>query len=220
MLTHEEQRTTEQTAQPASEQPTGRAMPATRAWQNWSQSIAPSAAQIEIPASIDALLARMRQANQDTSARPVRPVGAGHSWTDLVPNDTSIIRADSFTGLGEIDQDKNRAWLGAGTRLRELSPLLAAQGLAFRNLGDIDVQTLAGAVSTATHGTGRTLPALSAEITGLRMVTGSGEFLEISDGQNDDMLEGARVALGSLGVFDRNPDAIGSALQIAPARLV
>ena len=67
------------------------------------------------------------------------------------------------------------------------------------DLGDIDVPLAGG--RTTTHGTGRTLPALSAEITGLRMVTGSGEFLEISDGQNDDMLEGARVALGSLGVL-------------------
>ena len=201
MLTHEEQQTTEQTTEQAGAKPAHPVIPTTRAWQNWSRSIPPSNAQLETPADGDALLARIKQANHDPSARPVRPVGAGHSWTDLVPNDTSIIRADSFTGLGEIDKDKNRAWLGAGTRLRELSPLLAAQGLAFRNLGDIDVQTLAGAVSTATHGTGRTLPALSAEITGLRMVTGGGEFLEISDGQNADMLEAARVALGSLGVL-------------------
>lgn len=171
------------------------------AWQNWSQSLPPSAARIETPTDEDALLALIRRANTDADARPVRPVGAGHSWTQLVPNDTSIIRLDGFAGLGEVDTSRQRAWLGAGTRLRDLSPLLAKQGLAFRNLGDIDVQTLAGAVSTATHGTGRTLPALSAEITGLRMVTGSGETLEISDAENSDLLEGARVALGSLGIL-------------------
>jgi FAD-linked oxidoreductase len=117
-----------------------------------------------------------------------------------VPCDGAIVRLDHFNTVEKIDKTAQTAWLGAGARLKDLSPALAEHGLAFRNLGDIDVQSLAGATSTATHGTGRDLPCLAAEILGLKMVTGSGEELEISGAKNADLLPAAQVALGALGI--------------------
>ena len=165
-------------------------------WQNWSKSLAPAQARLETPRDLDALVTLISQATG-----PVRPVGSGHSWPHLVPNDNLILQLDHFNEVGKVDTTTKRAWIGAGARLRDASPQLAEQGYAFRNLGDIDVQTLAGATSTGTHGTGQGLQALHAEITGLRLVTGTGEQLEISTHQNTDQLDGARVGLGALGVL-------------------
>lgn len=119
----------------------------------------------------------------------------------LVPSKTAIVKLDHFSGVGEVDAEAQQAWLGAGGRLHNLSPKLANKGYAFRNLGDIDVQTLAGATSTGTHGTGAALQGLAAEIQGLRLVTGTGAHLEISGEDNAAWLEGGRVALGALGIL-------------------
>lgn len=165
-------------------------------WQNWSRSLAPSSAALVTPRDSDELQHIIAQAEG-----PVRPVGSGHSWPELVPNGHRIVKLDHFNSVGKVDTKTGQAWIGAGARLHDASPQLAEQGYAFRNLGDIDVQTLAGSTSTGTHGTGQNLQALHAEITGLKMITGAGERLEISAAQNADMLEGARVALGALGVL-------------------
>ena len=165
-------------------------------WQNWSRSIAPQKAEIAAPQDIAALKKLLRETEGG-----VRPVGSGHSWTGLVPCDGAIVKLDHFNGVGAVDAQAQTAWLGAGARLKDLSPQLAEKGLAFRNLGDIDVQSLAGATSTATHGTGRELPCLAAEILGLRMVTGGGEAIEISARQNADLLPAAQVGLGALGIY-------------------
>jgi FAD-linked oxidoreductase len=175
-----------------------RAPKAKSGWQNWSKSLAPSEAQVETPQTT-AALSRLIQ----TTKGAVRPVGSGHSWTPLVPadGDGKIIRLDAFGGVRSVNKRKKTAWLGAGARLKDLSPALAEAGLAFRNLGDIDVQSLAGATSTATHGTGKNLPCLAAEIKGLKLVTGTGEEMEISAKSNAELLGAAQVALGSLGVL-------------------
>ncbi len=172
------------------------AAPKAGGWQNWSRSLPPQAAQIAVPEDMAALKKLI-----GSGQTGVRPVGSGHSWTELVPCDGVILRLDRFDGIGEIDAAAQTAWLGAGARLKDLSPKLAENGLAFRNLGDIDVQTLAGATSTATHGTGRDLPCLAAEIIGMRMVTGSGEEMEISVDKNTALLPAAQVGLGALGVL-------------------
>ncbi len=166
-------------------------------WQNWSRSLPPSAAQIVAPATQEELQSLVR------SQTVLRPVGAGHSWTGLVPNDQVIVDMRHFATVSDGTPQANgaRIWLGAGARLHDLSSQMATQNLAFRNLGDIDVQSLAGAVSTATHGTGRSLPCLAAEITAIRLIDGTGTAVEISASQNADMLPAAQVALGSLGIF-------------------
>ena len=139
---------------------------------------------------------------------PVRPVGSGHSWMPLVPADGPdektagvVVRLDAFGGVLQVDATKQQARLGAGGKLKDLSPLLAEHGLAFRNLGDIDVQSLAGATSTATHGTGKTLPCLAAEICGLTLMTAQGEVMRIDGQENAALLPAAQVSLGALGLI-------------------
>ncbi|MGI9438766.1 MAG: D-arabinono-1,4-lactone oxidase [Parvibaculales bacterium] len=170
--------------------------PKVAGWQNWSRSLPTPKAPVVVPEDTTALKALINKTEGG-----VRPVGSGHSWTGLVPCDGAIVQLDNFNAIGAIDADAQTAWLGAGARLKDLSPGLADKGLAFRNLGDIDVQTLAGSTSTATHGTGATLPCLAAEIKGLRMVTGAGEDMEISAEKNSDLLPVAQVGLGALGIL-------------------
>lgn len=91
--------------------------------------------------------------------------------------------------------------MNAGARLKDLSPELEKHGLAFRNLGDINVQSLAGAISTATHGTGETLACLSAETTAFRLLTADGDLITVSREENRDLFEASRVSLGAIGLL-------------------
>ena len=164
-------------------------------WRNWSghQSAFPGA--FAQPETLEAL----RDAVLNT--RRLRVVGAGHSFTPLVPTGGSLINLDRMGGLRSVDPTSQSAWVGAGSRLRDLSPAFHEQGLAFPNLGDIDVQSLAGAIGTATHGTGRELPCLSAAITGVRLLTAEGEDLEWTLESDPERLQAAQVSLGALGVI-------------------
>src|SRR5262249_23657952 len=113
--------------------------------------------------------------------------------------------------------------VGAGMRLRELNEVLAAAGLALPNLGDIDVQTISGAVSTGTHGTGASLGCLATFVTGLTLVTGAGAVLRCSPTQNPELSAAARVGVGALGVLTevtlRCVDAFTLRADERPARL-
>ncbi|MED5539888.1 MAG: FAD-binding protein, partial [Pseudomonadota bacterium] len=106
-------------------------------WQNWSRSLPPSPAPVMTPSSVQELTALMLSHSQG-----VRPVGSGHSWMPLVPTKHAIVKLDHFSSVGDIDPLTHQAWLGAGAKLHDLSPQLSERGYAFRNLGDIDVQTL------------------------------------------------------------------------------
>lgn len=174
-----------------------------RGWQNWSGSLPPGMAEIVTPQD----MAQLQTLVSETKG-PVRPVGSGHSWMPLVPADGPdektagvVVRLDAFGGVLQVDAGKKKARLGAGGKLKDLSPLLAEHGLAFRNLGDIDVQSLAGATSTATHGTGKTLPCLAAEICGLTLMTAQGEVMRIDEQENAALLPAAQVSLGALGLI-------------------
>lgn len=162
-------------------------------WSNWSgiQNCNPVA--ISTPAG-EADIARLLS----QASSPVRCVGAGHSFTALVPTDGVILSLDQLAGV--VAHDGRQVRVKAGTRLAQLARELDALGLAMHNQPDIDAQSVAGAISTATHGTGLTLPALHARVQALRLVLPSGDILEI-DQRQPDLLQAARVSLGSLGVI-------------------
>ncbi|WP_374568285.1 D-arabinono-1,4-lactone oxidase [Ideonella sp.] len=166
------------------------------AWHNWSglQSCQPAA--WAVPATEDETLALLRNA-----AAPLRSVGAGHSFTQLVPTEGTLLSMDRLAGLRAHDAAAGTATLGAGTRLAAASRALDAVGLAFLNLPDIDVQTLAGALATATHGTGAKLPALHAEAQQLTLLTPRGERIVCSRTQRPEVFAAAQVSLGALGVL-------------------
>ncbi len=171
---------------------------ASKAWQNWSGNQSASPDHILRPGSVKDL------ANAVADAKgPVRVAGAGHSFTPLVTTGGTLIDLSALAGpmIGDVDASTGRVWLKAGARLSDLSRALDAMGFAFRNLGDIDVQTLAGAVSTGTHGTGLALGCLSSEITGVKLVTANGEQRCITQETDSDLVHAAQVSLGTFGVI-------------------
>lgn len=132
----------------------------------------------------------------------IRPVGAGHSFSPLVPTDGNLLVLDNLSGLISHDNESRTAVFGAGTRLGDAGPLLDQVGQAMFNLPDIDRQTIAGAISTSTHGTGSELKSLSGYVTELRLVTPAGDILDLSP-EDGDLFKAAKVSLGALGVITR-----------------
>ena len=130
---------------------------------------------------------------------PLRPVGAGHSFSPLVPTDGHLIVLDRLTGVRSHDPATFEATLGAGMRLAETGPALEEIGQAMLNLPDIDRQTLAGAISTGTHGTGLQLHSLSGNVTALRLITPAGNVLELDAVREPTLFAAAQVSLGALG---------------------
>jgi L-gulonolactone oxidase len=124
--------------------------------------------------------------------------GSGHSFTGAALTDGVLLRPERLTGLLAVDTAARTATVRAGTRLRELSGLLAAHGLALENLGDIDAQTVAGAIATGTHGTGAGYGGLATQVTGLELVLADGTVTS-TDGRPD-LLAAAAVGLGAYGV--------------------
>ncbi len=163
-------------------------------WHNWSGGQSSQPTGRFAPDSEDQLIEFLRR-----DSGPLRPVGSGHSFSGLVPTDGHIVVLDKLTGLRGQDPSTLEATFGAGIRLAEIGPVLEDVGQGMFNLPDIDRQTLAGAISTATHGTGLSLNALSAYVTGLRLVTPSGKVMELDAVKEPRLFAAAQVSLGSLG---------------------
>ncbi|WP_374529412.1 D-arabinono-1,4-lactone oxidase [Novosphingobium sp.] len=177
------------------------ALPATDAkghvvWQNWSGLEHSYPARRAAPAS-EAELAEVLR----TGPVPIRPVGAGHSFTALVPTDGTLLSLDAMTGLVSHDAASLSATVRCGTRLSALGPALAAIGQEMPNLPDINKQTLGGAMATATHGTGKGFTALHGQVTAMKLVTPSGEVVECSRDTRPEVFHAARVGLGAFGVL-------------------
>ena len=167
-------------------------------WRNWSGGLVCQPAGRFAPATESELVEFLK-----STRGPLRPVGSGHSFTPLVPTDGHLIVIDQLSALLDHDAETLQATFGAGSRLGDMGPALAAIGQAMINLPDIDRQTLAGATATATHGTGIGFQSLSGYVTDFRLITPAGEVLDL-DAENDpDMFNAARVSLGALGVVTR-----------------
>ena len=132
------------------------------------------------------------------SGRRVRALGAGHSFTGAAATDGVTVRLGRMNRVLDSDAESGLVRVQAGIHLHELSPELERRGLALENLGDIDVQALAGALATGTHGTGGGFGSLASQVVGLRLVTASGEVLDCEPG--DGVFEAAAVSLGALGI--------------------
>ena len=166
------------------------------AWKNWSGNLECYPQNRKAPQSIEALQDLIK-----SSAKGLRPVGAGHSFSALVPTDETILSTRAFSGLIEVNKSAKQATIAGGTILSELGPLLADHQQALYNMPDIDQQTLAGAISTATHGTGKELGSLSSYVRELAIITADGVHRTCNANQEADLFEAARIGLGSLGVI-------------------
>ena len=132
---------------------------------------------------------------------PVRAVGAGHSFSDIACSGGMLVRLDGCDEVLDVDRDSGLVRVQAGIAIAALNAQLARHGLAMENLGDIDVQSIAGAISTATHGTGAKLRNIPSQVHELKLVLADGSTLVCSQNSDPDLLRAARVGLGALGVI-------------------
>ena len=175
------------------------AVPAVRTWSNWAGNQRVDATRVVRPASTEEVAAAVRAAAAD--GLTVKPVGAGHSFTAAAATGGVRLELDRLAASVRVDRDTRQVTVQAGMRLGELNRVLASQGLAMPNLGDIDVQTVSGAISTGTHGTGASLGCLSTFVTALTLVAGDGSVLHCSAAENPDVFAAARVGVGAVGVL-------------------
>lgn len=168
-------------------------------WRNWAGDEGCDPVAIERPGSVAEIAAALERAA--AAGQRVRVAGSGHSFTDVACSDGRLLSLERMDRVLGVDRDSGRVRVEAGITINALSAELARHGLAFENLGDIDVQTIAGAISTATHGTGARLRNLSAQVESLELVLADGSTLTCSATDEDPSAYlAARVGIGSLGV--------------------
>ena len=178
-------------------------------WRNWAGNVTANPAERAAPATVAEVASVVTAAAE--RGRTVKCVGAGHSFTPAAAADGVLVSLDDLTGIesivptraadGTVDGADVTVW--AGTRLHRLGPLLWDLGLAQPNLGDFAEQSLAGAVSTGTHGTGAGFPGLPATVVGLQLVTADGSVLSCTRESHPEVFESARLGLGALGIITK-----------------
>ncbi|MEV7246683.1 D-arabinono-1,4-lactone oxidase [Streptomyces sp. NPDC093248] len=167
-------------------------------WRNWGGNVSARPAREVAPASVEELAAEVRRAAED--GLKVKAVGTGHSFTSIAATDGVLIRPRLLTGIRGVDREAMTVTVEAGTPLKRLNAALAREGLSLTNMGDIMEQTVSGATSTGTHGTGRESASIAAQIRGLELVTADGSVLTCSEKENPEVFAAARIGLGALGV--------------------
>jgi len=179
-------------------------------WQNWGRSVESHPVRIAHPGSTAEVVTIVRDAV--AAGLKVKAVGASHSFTAIAATDGVLLRLDRMSTILATDTATGRVRVQAGISLHDLNPQLDARGLALPNLGDVDPQSVAGAVSTGTHGTGGRLFGISAAVVGVQVVTATGDVLEIDE--HHPWFGAGRVTLGALGIVTE------VTLQCVPAFLL
>ena len=169
------------------------------AWRNWSGGVQERSQLTAGPTSETAIKALVIGAAG--SGLKVKTVGAGHSFNDIASTAGLRLHLDDYRGLVSVNPDTLVATFRAGTRLHELPALLRPHGLALANQGDVDQQSIAGAISTGTHGTGLGFTGLSAMVRSLRMVLADGSIVYCDERMHPELFAHARVGLGALGII-------------------
>jgi L-gulonolactone oxidase len=170
-------------------------------WRNWgrNQECRPDA--VEHPGSeieVIEALGRARAAGQQ-----VKVVGGGHSFTDAACTDGRMLSLERLDRVVAVDAAAGTVTVEAGMSISRLNRELAERGLALPNLGDIDKQSIAGAIATGTHGTGVKFGALATFVQAMELVTADGEVVRCSASEEPEVLHCARVGLGALGVVTK-----------------
>ncbi|MCC9309253.1 FAD-binding protein [Kitasatospora sp. RB6PN24] len=169
-------------------------------WTNWAGNQSAEPSRVVTPASTEELAEAVKQAGAE--GRTVKAVGSGHSFTAIAAaGDGVLVRPEGLTAVRELDRQAGTVTVESGLPLAGLNRLLAAAGLSLTNMGDIEVQTVAGATSTGTHGTGRDSGSLAAQIRALEIVLADGSVRRCSATEEPELFQGARLGLGALGVI-------------------
>jgi L-gulono-1,4-lactone dehydrogenase len=168
-------------------------------WVNWAGDQRCRPSRIARPVSREELAEAI--ASAAAAGIKVRIAGSGHSFTETALTDGAMLRVEALAGVIDADRESGLVKVGGGTVLAELNEELARLGLAMENLGDIDRQTIAGAISTGTHGTGARLRNLSAQVEGMELVLADGSVRHLSAETHPELLRAARVGVGALGAI-------------------
>ena len=168
-------------------------------WRNWAGNQVCSPVALEQPGT-DAELVEIAKEAAAKGTR-VKVVGAGHSFTDIACTDGVQVSLDNYDRVLYVDRERARVTVQAGIRLWALNEALAARGLALENLGDIAYQSIAGAISTSTHGTGANFGGLATQVVGLDLICADGSVVSCSAEEEPETFHAARVGLGALGVL-------------------
>jgi L-gulonolactone oxidase len=167
-------------------------------WQNWAGNQAMAPTQVRSPGSAEEISRAVKEAA--AAGRRVKAIGSGHSFTGIGLTDGVLLELGSYDRLLSVTED-GRVTVEAGMPLHRLNALLTEHGLGLTNMGDIDVQTVAGAISTGTHGTGRASGSIAHQVVGLELVLADGSVVACSRTERPELFEMARVGLGALGVL-------------------
>ena len=181
-------------------------------WRNWARSVKVLPEFVARPTSVDEVVSVVREA-RDRGLR-VKAVGSGHSFNGIAIATGIQVDLSRLTGLVAIDEATARATIAAGTRLHDVPALIGPYGLALENLGDVDSQTISGATSTGTHGTGAAFGGIATRIVGTTLVTADATVLRITEGENAELLPAAALGLGALGIV------VDLTVQCVPAFLL
>ena len=165
---------------------------------NWAKNQACIPSAVERPRSTAEISSLVGAAH--AAGSKVKALGAGHSFTDAAMTSGTLISLDRIDRVLDVDVARRRVTVQAGKTLRALGDELAAVGLAMPNLGDINVQSIAGAINTATHGTGLELGNIATTVVGLELVDGRGDVVRCDDDTNPELLHAARVGVGAVGI--------------------
>lgn len=168
------------------------------AWRNWAGTEAAVATSVARPTSLDELTSVVAGAGR--AGRTVRARGSGHSFTAVGAAHDLALDLSAWTGVTDADPATGLVTVRAGTTLRALNAELDRLGLAMTNLGDIDAQTVAGAIATGTHGTGARFGGIATQVAALELVLADGSVVRCSAGERPELFAAARVGLGALGV--------------------
>ncbi len=167
-------------------------------WTNWAGTVSTDVT-VARPASVAELAAVV--AGATGRGQRVKPIGAGHSFTDIGATDGVQLRLDRLAGIVSADRATGLVTVLAGTRLHDLNEALWSLGLSLTNLGDIDVQTISGAISTGTHGTGARFGGIATQVRALDLVLADGSVRHCAADNEAELFAAARVGLGALGVI-------------------
>jgi L-gulonolactone oxidase len=168
-------------------------------WTNWAGTVTARPVATTTPGSSEEIAAAVRDAGE--RGLRLRMRGSGHSFTDVAATDGVMLDPALLRGVVAVDRSAMTVSVLAGTPLHELNAQLDTLGLALHNMGDIDRQTVAGALSTGTHGTGGTTASLAGQVEALELVTGDGSLRAMSGTEDPDHFAAALVGLGAVGVL-------------------
>jgi L-gulono-1,4-lactone dehydrogenase len=167
-------------------------------WRNWAGNETARPVRVVTPRSAQEVADEVRRAAAD--GLTVRMAGTGHSFTPAAATDGVLLRPGGLTGIRSVDPEAGLVTVEAGCPLQALNASLLAHGLSLANMGDIQVQTVAGAIQTGTHGTGRDIGGMAAQVAGLELVLADGTITTCTADDSPSLFDAARVGLGALGI--------------------